>query len=85
MVRLCFPVVGSLLSLPLYVLFVAIKCDLKFIEVFLLFASQLNGLVLKQAADERAQSEVDGLSQVLEVLHNRIESIDYRILLDQVV
>ena len=63
----------------------AIKCDLKFIEVFLLFASQLNGLVLKQAADERAQSEVNGLSQVLEVLHNRVESIHYRILLDQVV
>ena len=63
----------------------AIKCDLKFIEVFLLLASQLNGLVLKQAADERAQSEVNGLSQVLEVLHNRVESIHYRILLDQVV
>ena len=85
MVRLCFPVIGSLLSLPLYVLFVTIKCNLKFIEVFLLFASQLNGLVLKQAADERAQREVDGLSQVLEVLHNRVESIHYRVLLDQVV
>ena len=62
-----------------------IKRNLKFIEVFLLFASQLNGLVLKQAADERAQSEVDSLSQVLEVLHNRVESIHYRVLLDQVV
>ena len=62
-----------------------IKRNLKFIEVFLLFASQLNGLVLKQAADERAQSEVDSLSQVLEVLHNRVESIHYRVLLDQIV
>ena len=51
LVRLCLPGIGSLLSLPLYVLFVTVKCNLKFVEVFLLLAAQLNGLVLKQAAD----------------------------------